>query len=122
MKGHRVKIIRHLSNGPKMHDVVEFGDLVYVAGMTSDEEGIAAQTRDVLRKIDEKLAVAGSDKNHILRATIYLRDIAHWKAMNGIWEEWMSTEHAPARATVEASLARDNLLIEIVVDAVKKRG
>lgn len=74
----------------------------------------------VLNHIDELLAHAGSDKDHILRATIYLKSMDDFAAMNAVWDEWVNKEHAPARATVEAKLADEEILVEIVVDAVKK--
>lgn len=114
-----MEIKRSLSNGT-YHDVVECGNMVYIAGKTSKEKGLEAQARDVIRIINERLELAGSDKNHILRATVFLKHISDFQAMNAIWKEWFDQEHAPVRATVEANMAHEDILIEIVVDAVKK--
>jgi enamine deaminase RidA (YjgF/YER057c/UK114 family) len=40
--------------------------------------------------------------------------------MNTVWESWLPEGHAPARACVEASMARDALLVEISVIAAEK--
>jgi hypothetical protein len=40
-----------------------------------ERPGRGGQTREVLAKIDALLAEAGSDKDHLLNATIYLKDI-----------------------------------------------
>jgi enamine deaminase RidA (YjgF/YER057c/UK114 family) len=41
-------------------------------------------------------------------------------AMNAVWDAWVPEGHAPARACVEARMARAELLVEIsVVAAVK---
>lgn len=114
-----MKVTRSFGNG-RYHEVVECGELVYLAGVTSGEKDVTAQTRDALRHIEKLLAHAGSDKDHILRATIYLKSMADFAAMNAVWDAWVSKDHAPARATVEANLADEALLVEIAIDAVKK--
>lgn len=97
-------------------------DTIYLAGLIADEghEGIKAQTRNVLEKIDILLERAGSDKTHMLRATLFIKDIKHYDEMNELWEEWIPEGHSPARATVEANLASPHLLIEIVITAATK--
>lgn len=114
-----MEIKRSLGNG-RMSGVVECDGRLYLSGITSFEEGITAQTKDVLNKLEERLAAGGSDKAHILRATIYLKDIRLFDEMNAVWDAWTNQEIAPARACVEARLAREAALIEIVVDAAVK--
>lgn len=112
-------IERSMGNG-RMSGVVKFGDHLYLSGLTSFESGIKAQTEDVLKKLEERLEASNSDKAHILRATIYLKDIRLFDEMNAVWDAWTNNEIAPARACVEARLARESALIEIVVDAATK--
>lgn len=112
--------IRRLGTGPRMSKVVLHAGLVYLAGQTSSGTpipDIAGQTREVLGRIDELLAEAGSDKSRLLTVTIYLRDIADFAAMNVEWEAWLAGIPAPARATVEARLAGPDLLVEMSVIA-----
>ena len=52
-----------------------------------------------------------------LRAGIYLRDMAAFAAMNQVWDAWVASGHAPARATVEAALATPDYQVEIVITA-----
>ena len=40
--------------------------------------------------------------------------------MNAVWDAWVPEGHAPARACVEASMAREALLVEISVVAAEK--
>ena len=75
------------------------------------------QTREVLRRFDELLAEAGSDKSRLLSVTIYLCDIALFDAMNAEWDAWVPAGAAPARATVEAKLASPELVVEMSVVA-----
>ena len=50
-----------------------------------------------------------------------LKDIdADFKEMNSVWDAWVEKGFAPARACVEAKMAREALLVEIsIVAAVK---
>ena len=74
----------------------------------------------MLEKVDELLLQAGSDREHLLSATVYVRDMKDFAAMNEVWDAWVPEGHAPARACVEARMARPELLVEIsVVAAVK---
>jgi len=112
--------IQRLRTGPRMSKIVQYAGLVFLSGQTSagiSLSDIVGQTREVLHRIDELLAEAGSDKSNLLSATIYLRDIVTFAAMNVEWEAWMASHAAPARTTVEARLANPDLLIEISVIA-----
>ncbi|MFP3514458.1 RidA family protein, partial [Peribacillus sp. SIMBA_075] len=73
--------------------------------------------RQVLAEIDRLLALGATDKTKILRAEIFLADIADFAAMNEVWDEWVAPGFTPARATVQAKLACPDWKIEIVVTA-----
>ncbi len=52
-------------------------------------------------KIDALLAAAGSDKQHILSAQIWLKNIERdFAAFNEVWVQWMPEGYSPARAAV----------------------
>lgn len=108
--------------GPRMSKAVRHGDTIYLAGQVPDNanEDVAGQTRQVLAKIDAILAETGSDKSHLLSATIYLRDIGTFDQMNGVWDAWVDPKNTPARATVEAKLARPDFGVEISIIAATK--
>ena len=93
---------------------------VYLSGQVAEdpEADIQEQTRSTLARIDALLAEAGTDNEHLLSATIFLRDIDnHFALMNEVWNAWVPDGHAPARACVEAHMARSALLVEICVTA-----
>ena len=115
--------ITRMDTSQLLSRAVIHNDTIYLAGLTADEghEGIKEQTRNVLEKIEILLAQAGSDKMNILRATLFIKDMKYFDAMNEMWEEWIPEGRAPARATVEAKLAYPHLLIEIVVTAASKK-
>ncbi|MBJ7223529.1 MULTISPECIES: RidA family protein [unclassified Brenneria] len=100
--------------------VIHPSGLVFLSGQTASgttASSIEEQTQEVLRRIDAYLAEAGTGKEGILSATIYLREISDFGAMNQIWERWVPAGHAPARCTVQAQLASPQLRIEISVTA-----
>ena len=94
--------------------------VIYLAGQVAADpaEDIQGQTRSTLERVEGLLAEAGSSKEHILSATIYLRDIANpFTLMNEVWNAWVPEGHAPARACVQAHMARAALLVEISIVA-----
>lgn len=103
-------------------DTAVHNGTVYLAGQVADdtEQDIRGQTQQVLAHVDRLLAEAGSDKSLILSCQIYLSDITLIGEMNEVWDDWAAPGNAPPRATVEASLARPELLIEIVVVAAQR--
>jgi enamine deaminase RidA (YjgF/YER057c/UK114 family) len=102
-----------------MSQAVIHGGLVYLAGQVADDPvpSVRSQTQQILAKIDRLLGDAGSDKTRILTATVWLADIKRFDEMNEVWDAWVAPGDPPARATVEAALARLANLVEISVVA-----
>ncbi|VWB10664.1 endoribonuclease L-PSP [Burkholderia aenigmatica] len=101
---------------------VKAAGLVFIGGQTSADPApdVKVQTAKVLEKIDGFLEQAGIDRTRIVSAQIWLADIARdFAAMNEVWDAWVPSGHAPARATVEAKLAAPHLLVEIAVVAAQ---
>ena len=113
-------IIRH-GMAARYSEAAIFNGVVYLAGMVPErgDTDIAGQTEDVLAQVAQRLLEAGSDKSRILRAQIYLTDIADIAAMNAVWDAWVVPGTAPPRATVQAALANPAYKIEIVVTAAQ---
>jgi enamine deaminase RidA (YjgF/YER057c/UK114 family) len=111
--------IQRIHVGKRLSQIVRHGDTVFLAGQVPDDGSLdaTAQTRQVLDKVDSLLAETGTDKHHILSATIYLSSMDHFAAMNTAWEAWMPPGAAPARATVQALLANPTYLVEIQIVA-----
>jgi enamine deaminase RidA (YjgF/YER057c/UK114 family) len=105
---------------PVISAAVVRGDTVYLCGVTPDPVGdVAAQTRQVLERIDRLLAAAGSHKSNLLSVQVWLADMRLFEAHNAAWNEWVDREHPPARACVGAALWRPGLLVEIMATAAK---
>ena len=114
--------IERIDSTHRMSRIVKHGDTIYLCGQTAKDSTkcIKEQTATTLEKVEELLEKAGSDKRHILSVTIYVRDMKDFAAMNEIWDAWVEECYQPARACVEARMARPELLVEMsVVAAVK---
>ena len=111
--------IQRFHVGARLSEMAVFNGIVYLAGMVPErgDTDIRGQTEDVLAQVAQRLAEAGSDKSRMLRAQIYLSDIADIAAMNEVWDAWVLPGSAPPRATVQAALADPGWKIEIVVTA-----
>ena len=107
--------IERIDPGVRFSQAVVHGDLVYLAGHTSDaaDAGVYEQTKDILGQIDAHLAAAGTDKSRLLSVSIWLPDIGTFGEMNRAWDEWVDSANMPARATVEARLATPAYKVEI---------
>ena len=115
-----MSITRHHTR-QRMSQIVVHGDTVYLAGQVADDASadIKTQTEQVLQKIDNYLAEAGSDRSKILSAQVWIASMGHFAQMNEVWDAWVPEGHAPARACIEARLARPDLLVEIGIVAAR---
>lgn len=111
-------MIKRFDIGPRMSQAVKYNGTVYLAGQVDDSAtDTAGQTAAILQKIDRLLVDAGTGKENILSATIWLASMNDFAAMNTVWDQWVPQGHTPARATVEAKLAAPKFLVEIAVVA-----
>lgn len=111
------EIERHHTN-QRMSQIVKHNGTVYLAGQVGTPgESVAKQTQECLDKVDALLAEAGSGREQILQAVIWLSDMSDFGAMNDVWDAWVPEGHAPARACGEAKLAHPEMVVEIIVTA-----
>lgn len=112
--------ITRIEPGKRMSNIVIHNGVVYLAGQAGENGAtVAEQTRECLAEVDRLLALAGSDKTRILKAQIWLADVASFAEMNAEWDVWVAPGAAPARATGEARLAAPKYLVEIIVTAAQ---
>ena len=101
------------------------GSLVFTAGQVAfDREGnivgkrdVKAQTRQTLLNLKTVLEEGAATLADVMKTTVYLADITHFAEMNEVYTEFFG-DQKPARTTVEARLARPELLVEIEAIAV----
>ena len=111
--------IQRIDSGARMSEAVIYNGIAWLAGQVADDasQGIEGQTRQVLASIDALLAKCGTSKANLISAQIFIADMVDFPRMNNIWDEWIKDGGKPARATVEAALARPGWKIEIVITA-----
>jgi enamine deaminase RidA (YjgF/YER057c/UK114 family) len=112
--------IKRIESSARISRAVIHNGVAYLAGQTSVDRtpDIKVQTRDVLQKIEARLAQVGSDKSRLLTAQIWIKDIRNdFAGMNEVWDAWTAPGNAPTRATAECNLASPDVLVEIIVTA-----
>jgi len=94
------------------------GQLARVPGQPADfvPEGIEAQTAQCLKNAESIFVTAGSRRDHVIRATLYISDIADWGAVNRAFIEFFG-EHKPARSIIPVNKFKSGFLIEIDIVA-----
>ncbi|WP_420336428.1 RidA family protein [Roseibium sp.] len=113
-------MIERIHTGQRMSKIVKHNGVAYLCGQVGAGDSVAEQTLDCLARVDALLTEAGSDREHILQAIVWLADMADFAEMNAVWDAWIPEGHAPARACGEARLARNVLKVEIIVTAAVK--
>ncbi len=115
-----MSITRH-EPGPILSSAVEYGNTVYLAGITPKDlkKDVKSHTQEVLAGFDRLLAKCGSNKSKLLQATIWVTDIRNRALMNEVWTAWTDPKNLPVRACIEAKLADPACLVEIMVVAAK---
>ena len=109
-------IVREGTND-RSSKIVKHNGVVYLSGQVGEGESIQEQSHDCLSRVETLLEQAGSSREQILQATVWLSDMSYFADFNTIWNEWVPTGHAPARACGEAKLAREILKVEVIVTA-----
>jgi 2-iminobutanoate/2-iminopropanoate deaminase len=102
---------------------IRIGDYVFTSGQVAIDPatgqlvsgGIEDQTDRVLQNLRAVLAAAGLDFSRVVKTTVFLKDMAHFAAMNAIYAEFLQTQNspAPARSTVEVARLPKDALVEI---------
>jgi 2-iminobutanoate/2-iminopropanoate deaminase len=108
---------------------VRAGDFIFVSGQVPVGDdgvivdgGIEAQTRRVLDKVKEALALAGAGMEDVVKTTVFLEDARDFGGMNRVYAAYFAKE-PPARSTLECRLMIDiKVEIEAVAYAPLKQG
>jgi 2-iminobutanoate/2-iminopropanoate deaminase len=78
---------------------------------------VAAQTERVLKILTAILGAAGSNLQHVVRSTVFLKNMGDFAAMNEVYGKHFNTA-PPARSTVEVASLPKDVLVEIDVIAL----
>jgi 2-iminobutanoate/2-iminopropanoate deaminase len=106
---------------------VRVGDLLFTSGQIPIdpatgqmiEGGIEAQTTRVLENLKAVLDAAGAEFGHVVKTTVFLKDLGDFAAMNAIYAKYFAPEGvvAPARSTVQVAALPKDALVEIDIVA-----
>lgn len=104
---------------------IRAGDFLFTAGQIAldpetgnlVEGGIAAQTRRVLENLKGVLEAAGTSMDRVVKATVYLKNMADFGTMNKIYGEYLE-KAKPARSTVAVAELPRGALVEIDLVAI----
>lgn len=113
-------IIRINQNARRSRAVVA-GNMVFLAGQVADDKSldIAGQAAQVLAKVDELLAQAGSERAKLLTAQIWLSTMDDFNGFNAVWDAWVVPGQTPTRCCGKVELADPGYRVEVVVTAWK---
>lgn len=113
--------IQRINSNQVMSAVTIHNQTVYVSGQVPDStrQDISGQTQEVLKKIDQLLKLAGTDKSRLLSAQLFVKNLEDFQTVNQIWIHWLQGQGTPARATIQADLVNPDWLIEIAVIAAQ---
>ena len=99
---------------------VRTGPHIAVAGTTGRGDGIAAQTREALRRIEIALQKVGASLSDVVRTRIYVTDISRWQEVGAVHAEVFGDIRPVATMVEVSALISPELLVEIEVDAYRE--
>jgi 2-iminobutanoate/2-iminopropanoate deaminase len=99
---------------------IKAGDFIYTAGQIPIDPktgnlvpgAIAEQTRQVLENLKAVLEAAGSSLDRVVKATVFLKNMADFASMNEVYAEYLA-QAKPARSTVAVAELPRGALVEI---------
>ena len=98
---------------------MQFGNLLFTSGQIPlglDGQvvagGVEEQTHQVFRNLQAVLAGAGTSFQHVIKATVFIKDMNQFGQINEIYASYFG-DHKPARSTVEVARLPKDVLVEI---------
>jgi 2-iminobutanoate/2-iminopropanoate deaminase len=117
-----VKTELFASKAPLEWAVVNNGTL-YTAQIPIDQQGVVveggieAQTRQTMNNLVHTLECAGVSTDAVLQVLIYVTDRSYLTTVNQVYAEYFNAPFPNRAAVVVAGLAREEMLVELVVYA-----
>lgn len=111
--------------GPYSQGII-VNNMLYTSGqipLTAEGEmvngDVKEQTHQVFKNLQAILAEAGAALDTVVKATVFIKDMNDFAAVNEVYGEYFST-HKPARSCVEVARLPKDALVEIEVIALVK--
>jgi len=73
--------------------------------------------RQALARVDERLALVGSDRSDLLMVQVWIRDMRFFTEVNAVWDGWIDQSAMPVRACSACDMGNPDLKVELVVTA-----
>ena len=107
--------------GLPFSQAVRSGNTLYLSGAIGNlpgkmelvPGGIEAESRQMMENIREVLREAGSDFTHVVKAVVYLSDMADWPAFNKVYVPYFAAGKFPARTAIGAHQLILNARVEM---------
>lgn len=105
---------------------IKIGSMLFVSGQIAIEkasgkiltDNITEETNQVLKNIGEILTASGMDFSHVVKCSIFLKDMGQFPVVNEAYAKKFNHQ-PPARETVEVSRLPKDVNVEISCIAVK---
>ncbi len=105
---------------------IQTGNMLFMSGQVAIQKpsgniitgNIQDETHQVMKNIFEVLKAANMDFSHVVKCTIFLKDMNSFPKMNEVYGSYFSSQ-PPARETVEVSRLPKDVNVEISCIAVK---
>ena len=111
--------IQRIGGSARFSAITVHNNTAYLAGQVSQlkDGDITEQSKDVFAKVDALLKEANTESSRVLSVQIWLKTMDDYSGMNEVWDIWIDSENAPVRVCVEAPMAQQHYLIEVLVIA-----
>ncbi|HWZ04331.1 MAG TPA: RidA family protein [Mucilaginibacter sp.] len=125
-----MKTVINTSNAPApigpYSQAVKAGNFIFVSGQVAIHPGtgelilddIKTETKQVMDNINAILVEAGVDFSHIVKTSIFLKDMQNFAQVNEVYGTYFN-DNFPARETVQVAGLPKNVNVEITVTAFK---
>lgn len=113
--------IQRLNPSPRWSDATVFNGIAYFVEVPANTScPMDRQMAQIFAQAEATLNAIGSDKSHLLSATIYITDKNNVPSFNAAWTAWLPEGCAPSRACVKVELLDPKMLVEIAfVSAIR---
>lgn len=110
--------ITRLRTTQRLSQTVVHRGTVYLSGQVGLlGQSVENQIKTALECIDSLLQEAGSSRECILKAEIWLANIHDYDSINRVWDAWVPAGHSPARACCESKMIAPGYLVEVLICA-----
>lgn len=104
------------------------GNLIFVSGQIGINpqtglliaDSLESEVKMALQNLAQVLHAAGSDFSHIVKASLFIKDMNQFAQINTWYEACFETNKFPARETVEVSRLPKDAQFEVSVIAIQK--